>query len=370
MKNNDNQISEEEIVVVIPTLEPTTLLIDYANHLISKEFLHIVVINDGSSDKYNSIFEKLNRIDECTVITHDENRGKGAALKTGYQFIKDHFPKCQGVITVDSDGQHTIEDVCKIAKKLATEKGCLLLGCRNFSLPSIPIKSRIGNRLSSVLFLILYGKWIGDTQTGLRRFDINLLDEMIQVEGERFEYEMQVIISCIIKKIPIKQIEIQTIYENNNKSTHFQAIHDSVKIAKVIFSNFSKFFSSSIISSLVDITIAWFLLDLFRNNFANNDLLRIALATCLARVVSMLVNYSINKKVVFKDKNTQNKSFVKYILLCIPIMLLSTILVYITHHFFQLNDKIMKILVDSLLFLLSYKLQQNWVFNKSQKRRK
>ena len=367
MNNNNTQINEEEIVVVIPTLEPTTLLIDYANKLISKGFLHIIVINDGSSDKYDSIFKKLNQITECTVITHDKNRGKGAALKTGYQFIKDHFPECQGVITVDSDGQHAIEDVCKIAQKLATEKSCLLLGCRNFSLPSIPIKSKLGNRSSSVLFFMLYGKWIGDTQTGLRGFHTTLLDEMLQMPGERFEYEMEVIISCTLKKIPMEQVEIQTIYENNNESTHFQAINDSIRIAKVIFNSFVKFFSSSMISAVLDLGIAWLLLDLLRNSFVNNDLARIALATCIARIISMLVNYNINKKFVFKEENSRKSSFGKYIILCVVIMLLSTFLVYVSHHFLHLNDKIMKVIVDSLLFLLSYKLQQIWVYNKYQR---
>ncbi len=233
---NENNVFDNTIIV-IPSLEPTTALVAYTNRLMSQGFLQVVIVNDGSSRKYNFIFEDLRKIRGCTVLTHEKNRGKGTALKTGYQYIKQNFSECQSIITADADGQHSIEDVCKMAAELKKQKKCLLLGCRNFSLPSIPVKSRIGNRTSSVLFFLLYGKWIGDTQTGLRGFHTIYLDEMLQIKGERFEYEMEVIISCITKKIPMKQIEIQTIYEDNNESTHFQAFNDSVRIGKVIFKN-------------------------------------------------------------------------------------------------------------------------------------
>lgn len=361
-----NQIMKD-YTVVIPTLEPTVLLIDYINDLVLENFMHIVIINDGSNEQYDEIFKSLHQIQKCTVITHDKNQGKGLALKTGYKFVQQFLPECKGIITADSDGQHAIKDVCKVAQELASGKECLFLGCRNFSLPSIPLKSKLGNRCSSLLFSLLYDKWIGDTQTGLRGFDIALLDQMLEINGERFEYEMEVIIYCVMNKITINQVEIETIYENNNSSTHFQTINDSLRIARVIFKSFIKFFSSSIISAILDLTVAWFLLDLLRNSFQKNDLIRIAIATLMARIISMLVNYCLNKKLVFKEKNMQNNSFGKYLSLCFIMIILSTLFVYIGHHFLNLNDKIMKILVDSILFILSYKVQQNWVFCKKNK---
>lgn len=292
----------KDIVVVIPSLEPSKALIAYLECLIVHDFLRIIVVNDGSDQTYDKIFDEVKKLKGCTVLTHSMNQGKGAALKTAYAFIKEHVQGCKGVITADSDGQHAVVDVCKVADELYSAKENFILGSRNFSLPHIPFKSKFGNRISSGLFFCLYGKWIKDTQTGLRGFDSSLLEEMIKIKGKRFEYEMQVIITCIIRKIPMKQIEIETIYENNNETTHFQAIGDSIKIMKVIFGNFARFISSSLTSAVVDIGIAWFLLDFLKTYLVNHELLRIGIATCMARIISMLVNYSINKILVFEEK--------------------------------------------------------------------
>lgn len=351
-------------VIIIPSLEPTRTLVTYVKELSTYEFLQIIVINDGSSEEYNGIFKEVELVSGCTLLRHSVNQGKGAALKTGYGYVERNLPQCEGVITADSDGQHTIEDVCNIADELQNTEGTLILGSRNFSLPAIPAKSRLGNRISSTLFFCLYGKWIKDTQTGLRGFGKSLLGKMIEIKGARFEYEMQVIIECIIKKIPLKQIEIQTIYENNNESTHFQVVRDSIKIGKVIFSNFLKFITASATSAVIDIGIAWFLLDLLKHYLVNQELLRIGIATCMARVISMIINYSINKILVFEDKKKNIGTFIRYIALCIVIMLLSTLFVYGASKGFGWNEKGSKLVGDSLLFLLSYQMQRRWVFDK------
>lgn len=356
----------DDIIIVIPSLEPTQVLITYVEQLIMHKFFHIIVVNDGSNQTFDRIFQELKRIHGCTVLAHEVNQGKGAALKTGYTYIKEHFPECKGIITADSDGQHAVEDVCNLAQELQKTKGTLLLGSRNFSLPSIPTKSKVGNRISSILFFCLYGKWIGDTQTGLRGFSTALLEEMIQIQGERFEYEMQVIISCVVKKIPMKQIEIRTIYENNNAGTHFQVYADSVRIAKVIFRNFFRFCSSSVASAVVDIGIAWFLLDFLKGYIVNHELLRIGVATGMARIISMLVNYSMNKILVFEDKKKNVGSFIRYIMLCVLIMSLSTLFVYGTYQGLGWNEKIAKVVGDSLLFFVSYQMQQLWVFDRKE----
>lgn len=347
----------ENITILIPAYEPTSTLIQYV-HDLSQHFEHIVVVDDGSGKNYLNIFNSIESL--CHVIHYPDNQGKGYALKTGYQYIKENYINTQGVVTVDCDGQHHLNDVINISEMIENHPHSLILGTRDFSQKNVPIKSQFGNRFSSLLFFILYGKWLNDTQTGLRGFDMSLIDEMIMIQGNRFEYESQVLIDCVEKNIPIKTKSIQTIYEDNNSGTHFQPLRDSLLISKVLLGRFSKFFSSSIMSSIIDIGFAWLFLDLLKICIFD-DFLRIICATILARIISMLFNYTVNKKYVFKNKSS-HKTFIRYLILSIIIMLLSGSFVYIAANFIGINEKIAKPIVDSLLFLLSYQLQKKWVF--------
>ena len=97
-------------VILIPSLEPDDRLPAYAVKLLEKGFAHLVVVDDGSSEKYQPIFNRLAEMEGCTVLHHEVNKGKGCALKTGYAYIEENMPECVGVITADADGQHTVED--------------------------------------------------------------------------------------------------------------------------------------------------------------------------------------------------------------------------------------------------------------------
>lgn len=186
-------------------------------------------------------------MDGVSVTHHELNRGKGCALKTGYAYIQAHFPAASGVITADADGQHTVEDCWHLAEVLTEGKRALYLGSRNFNLDHVPPKSRHGNKITSAIFRLLYGVYLPDTQTGLRAFRMADLPFMLDVPGERFEYEMQVLIACARAKLPMIPIEIETVYENENAGTHFHPIRDSYRIYKVILGNFLLYASSSVI---------------------------------------------------------------------------------------------------------------------------
>ena len=185
---------------------------------------------------------------------------------------------------------------------------------------------------------------------------------MKDIKGNRYEYETNVLISCVEEKVNIKEIPISTVYEDNNSGTHFRPFVDSFKIMGVMFKGFMMFMSSSLICSFVDIALAFMLLDSFKY-FVSNDLLRISASTILARLISMFLNYSLNKRIVF-NKGNKNNALYKYILLCVLIMILSSIFVYLASHLLSLDEKLTKVIGDSLLFLLSYKLQKEWVFKK------
>ena len=164
----------------------------------------------------------------------------------------ENMPDITGVITADADGQHTVADCLHLAEQLEKGERALYLGSRDFNLENVPPKSRSGNKITSVIFKLLYGQYLPDTQTGLRAFRKEELPFMAEVEGERYEYEMKVLIACSRARIPMIPITIETIYENENEGTHFHPIRDSYRIYKVILGGFVKFMGTSLICFLVD----------------------------------------------------------------------------------------------------------------------
>jgi len=161
-------LDAKNTVILIPSLEPDERLPVYARALKAKGFTRLVVVDDGSSEKYQPIFAEIDEMDGCTVLHHEVNKGKGVALKTGYAYIQKNLPDAVGVITADADGQHTVEDCWRLAEALCEGKDELYLGSRDFNLDHVPPKSRYGNKITSTVFRLLYGQWLPDTQTGLR----------------------------------------------------------------------------------------------------------------------------------------------------------------------------------------------------------
>lgn len=222
-----------KLCVVIPALNPTSKLIEYIEELLQSPISQIIVVNDGSKNVCRSIFETISRLPRCTVLTHHKNKGKGRALKTAFQYIL-NYCSVDGVITADADGQHAIEDVLNVGKALQNHPQNLILGVRNFEESNVPFRSFIGNKLTSKIFRLLFNIPLYDTQTGLRGIPIQMLSFFQSIDGERYEYEMNMLIIVAKKKIPIKQVPIQTIYINGNKSSYYHPIKDSLKIMTMI----------------------------------------------------------------------------------------------------------------------------------------
>ena len=350
-----------ETIVVIPSLEPDELLIKYVESLTSKYFNHVLVVDDGSSLNYQQIFSQLETINGVKVLHQEVNKGKGRALKTAYTYIKENYTDIKSIITADSDGQHLEEDCYKLAEMMKTGQRGLYLGTRDFSLDVVPFKSRNGNRITSIVFKLLYGRWLKDTQTGLRGFLFEDIDFMNQIEGERYEYEMQVLIDCVRKDIPFYTMDISTVYIDNNSASHFNAFKDSFKIYKIIFKNFFKFMSSSLICTLIDLLLFYFLSYLLLPTIGIVDIVTIDwISGLIARIISAIVNFLINRKYVFKS-NKDNKQIIKYALLSICIICISNIAVSSLE---LLGGKrwLLKPLCDTVLYFVSYNIQNKWVF--------
>ena len=353
----------EQAVILIPSLEPDERLPAYIQKLKEGGFAHIVVIDDGSGEAYQPIFSEVDAVEDTVVLHHEVNKGKGVALKTGYRYIMDNMPDITGVITADADGQHTVRDCLRLAEQLEKGERALYLGSRDFNLENVPPKSRSGNKITSTVFKLLYGQYLPDTQTGLRAFRKEELPFMAEVEGERYEYEMKVLIACSRTRIPMIPITIETIYENENEGTHFHPIRDSWRIYKVIFGSFFKFMSVSIICFLIDQILAlilrkWILPPI---GFARGTMLNLQVSGWGARLVSSVINFMMNKKLVFQMKGKAGKPALKYAILCIAIITVSNAGVWALGQI-GMADWLAKILMDTVLYFASYRFQERWVF--------
>lgn len=358
-----------QAVVMIPSLEPDGKLVPYVRQLLEKGFCHVVVVDDGSGPAYQPVFAELAALPGCHVLHHEKNKGKGDALKTGFSFIREALKACPGVVTADSDGQHTVQDVWELASRLAQGENGLFLGTRDFSLPQVPSRSRAGNRITSFVFWLLYGRWLKDTQTGLRAFSAEHLDFMIRVEGHRFEYEMNMLISCARENLPIRAVPIETVYENQNKSTHFDTIKDSIRIYKVIFKNFFHFLSSSFLATGLDLGVNFLLYGLLEDAGLSAEG-RTAIALGTARVISASVNFLVNKTFVFRFSAARREdanTLLRYFALCAFSWLVSwgTVTSLVKYLGFPYQPAV--ILVSTLLFFVNYRIQQRWVFKKHQR---
>lgn len=355
----------EHIYIMIPALNPDELLTKYVDKLTELGFSHILLVDDGSNEDKKSIFTDLvDKYEQVELLVHEVNKGKGRALKDGIMYLNENHPDCLGVVTADSDGQHTPEDTYNVAVDLYNNSDCLILGCRDFSGDDVPYKSKKGNNITIGVFKLLYRKHISDTQTGLRGIGRSLFNMFAEIKGERFEYETCMLIDVIREGIEIREVPIKTIYMDNNSETHFRPVVDSVKIYSVIFGRFIKYMLSSLSSAIIDLLIFHLVNELILIKLGISC--NIIIATVIARIVSSLYNFFMNRKVVFSaQKGSLSKQFVSYYALVVCQMLCSALLVSLFSGVFKCSSTIIKAVVDTVLFFASYQIQSRWLFKTS-----
>lgn len=345
------------IAILIPAYEPDERLINLVNELSTMKFPLIMVINDGSSKNCTEIFRKLEEIPSCALVHHKNNLGKGAALKTGFRSILHTDTHIMGCITVDADGQHLPEDILKIANVSESKSNALVLGCRNFSAKNIPAKSKFGNLLTRTVYRVSTGKTITDTQTGLRAIPLSLMKRFIDLPGNHYEFEMNMLMHVAKNNIPVEEVEIQTVYINQNEASHFNPLLDSARIYKEIL----KFSFSSLSCSAIDIGLFSLVYGLFTSMNVPWPLLG---ATGFARLVSSGINFTLNKKLVFQSKEGVPTQAAKYYLLCGGQMLCSWLLLEGFTRVGMNNVVLLKIFADTLLFFMSFGVQRLFIFRR------
>jgi len=343
-------------IVVVPAYKPDIKMLSFIDSLINLD-MKVVVIDDGSGIEYERIFQKLNK--NAKYISYPINKGKGYALKVGFQYIKDNY-KDYIVITADSDGQHNVVDIYKISKLYYNNRGTLLLGVRNFNSSNTPLKSKVGNIVTRKVLSTIIKQDLMDTQTGLRAFDNSLIDLMLEIDGDRYEYETNVLLECSKNNIKINEEEIMTIYQNNNKGSHYKPLKDSL----IIFKQIIKFGSSSFISFLIDYSLYIILLQL-TNSW--QLALSVSLSNILARIISSSFNFYINKKIIFKSEQNMAKSAISYFFLAILIIVANTIFLNILINNIGVSVYTGKIISELSFFIVSYIVQKNIIFKKKRK---
>ncbi len=364
-----SETNKQNIIVIIPAYEPPKAFVDYARNLLNKNFGGLVVVNDGSNEKYSPIFNELATLDGCTVLSYEKNHGKGYALKTAFKHCRDTYDENYVFVTADCDGQHLAKDVERIADTANDHKNKLVLGSRDFSLDVVPARSKAGNVNIRRMFKFFYGISLSDTQTGLRAFSFSLLDKLISIKGDRFEYEMNMLIIFHKSHIQILEVPIETVYEEKpddvEKVSHFKTFSDSAKVMMTLFQNLGWYVISSVLSAVIDVVAFFFLANYL--DVAHS----ILIATIGARILSSIVNFTINFKVVFNGKS--KKSIFKYYVLWTAQLVASYGLASLSNTIFssltglsdvQINlfTTLLKGVFDLILALLSYQIQSHWVF--------
>jgi len=310
----------------------------------------IVVVDDGSGQKFSDIFE-ASATAGAHVISYEHNRGKGYALREGFTWIRDvagDSPEC--VVTADADGQHTLNDIFRVGRT-CTDTGKSVLGVREF-VGHVPARSRIGNTATSALFWLATGWKLKDTQTGLRAFPVALLPALLEVQGDRYEYELRVLLHLAKFRHPVTQIPIETIYEAGNPTSHFHPLQDSARIWAPLL----KFAASSGVATIIDYVLVLVL------NALTGALFFPVIA---ARLVSASVNFAMNRRVFEATGVPLRRSALRYAALAVAVVAGSyTMLAVLTGIGMPLW--IAKIIADTTMYLVSYSAQSRYVFAPAQ----
>lgn len=311
----------EDIVVLIPVYDPNEEIMDKFLDKLSKKFKNIVFINDGCNQKHDKYMEKISK--KYPTLKHNVNLGKGRGLKNGINYILNNYPDAKVIVTVDCDGQHSVKDIKKCGDMALKNMDSLILGVRDFS--EMPTRSKFGNVITRNVLYSFVGQKISDTQTGLRAMSMDVARKLIDVSGERYEYETNVLIETRTKQIPIKEVFIDTIYINNNETSHFNPVKDSIRVYKlfasyILFTLFAYIIETIIFAKTYNINDAFYIIPLF-----------LLLSKIVSSIIKKIFNNHVNWKYVL----------VNYLVCVVILSLVKTHVVFI------------KVIIDIIMFIIS-----------------
>jgi glycosyltransferase involved in cell wall biosynthesis len=336
------------VSILIPAYNPDAKLLTLVEELTSFKFAQIVVVNDGSKESQRYIFNTLDKTDNIVVLEHAIRLGKGAALKTGLNYIYTKFPGLVGVVTADADGQHRPEDIYKVAVTLINDPNKLVIGVRKFG-KKVPARSKIGNKITSKLFRVMTGQKLSDTQSGLRGIARNMILKLLTIRSNGYEFELEVLLLCKYERIQIVEKPITTVYIRKNISSHFNPIIDSLKIYFELFRSLILSFLTAVLDNVV------FFISI-------NLGAGILGSQILARCCAVLFNYPLAKKWVFFSNIEDKLAFPKYLLLVVISGALSYGVIHYLIDMLSVNVFAAKIIAESIIYLGNFAVQRDFIF--------
>ena len=335
--------------LIVPAYRPTKDMIPMLERFVASPEFVPVVVNDGSGPEYAAIFERVP--EGCVLLDHGVNKGKGAALKTAIGYVLNSLPECDLAVTADADGQHRYEDIRMVVESARMHPGTLVLGSRAFD-GKVPFKSKFGNGITREVFAIASGVKIRDTQTGLRAFDRACMEKFLEIPGERYEYEINMLLYAAREGIAMREETIQTIYIDDNSASSFHPIRDSFKIYACIL----KFAASSMLAFVIDAVMVLLMMRITGG--------RARLSQTVARIVSATVNFIVNKKVVYQSKQDWLPELVKYTLLAIVNLIINLLVVEPLSDLMAGRFFLAYLIVQVIMYALNFVLQGKLVYNR------
>ncbi len=336
-------------VALIPAYNPDGRLLQVVAALAAEgPFARIVVVNDGSDPVAEPIFEELRAIESVTVLEHAVNLGKGAALKTGLNHVCCRYEDVAGIVTADADGQHLPADIVDVADQLQAHPEQLVIGARTFQC-EVPLRSRLGNILTRLVFRALVGCQLLDTQSGLRGIPLPFARELLRLNSAGYDFELEMLIHARTHGVSIRQLPISTVYEEGNKSSHFNPLRDSLMIYLV----FLRFMLASVVTALVGLTAFHAVHRLTSNLLASE------VALCLVGVV---VNFILCREVVFRSRRRLLPTFAKFLGLVAAVGAVSYFMTWGLTQVLPLGVVAARIVAALILYLANFAVQREFIF--------
>lgn len=333
------------LVVLIPAYKPDERLAELVTRLLgARRDCAVLVVDDGSGQQYAPFFAAA-RAHGAQVVSYPVNQGKGQALRTGLAHAAATWPEAD-VVCADADGQHTPSDIEAVAARVR-ETGHITLGVRRFTGP-VPLRSRIGNDVTALLFRGATGWRLGDTQTGLRGYPAGHLSWLQSVPGDRYEYELSTLLRAHELGLAVEQVEIATVYEPGNTSSHFRPLQDSARI----YAPLLRFIGASLASFGIDWLGVMVIFAMTGNLLA---------AVVGARLISGTANFFMNRRVFRARRGTVTRTALRYVALALSLLAASYLMLKaLTVIGIPLG--IAKILGDGAIYAASYVAQRRLVF--------
>ncbi len=354
-------MSAENTVILIPAYKPSDALVSVASQLRGQGF-HVVCVDDGSGIDFDSVFADTAKYAE--ILRYPVNRGKGSALKYGMNHILNSqaYASKKYIVTADADGQHTPDDISKIAAAMDQNPDSLVLGSRHFT-GEVPLRSRFGNSITRIVFAVAGGRKLTDTQTGLRGFSRQNAALFQETAGNKYEYEMNMLFTAVEKRLSFTEIPIETVYEDNNNTSHFRPVRDSYRIYKTIFlaSKSLKYLFSSGVAFLIDYVLTLLL------DAVIPLALSMEIAMVTAWICSSMTNFFINRNFVFRSNAPLIQAMPEYYGLAGIVFLCKAGLLELLTRILHIPLGIAKLGAEVLFFVSNYFIQKKFIFGRRRK---